>query len=73
MAEQRTTAHGDQVMTTMADERQRAAADLVADLSPAELEQFGRTLDTVTGRLRQLVEAAADTGVDPGPVAEASS
>lgn len=57
---------GDRTMAAMESERQQAAAQLVAELSARELDQFGRTLATVTDRLRDLVEAAASgTEVTP--------
>jgi DNA-binding MarR family transcriptional regulator len=57
---------GHRTVAAMESERRQAAAQLVAELSAHELDQFGRTLAAVTDRLRDLVEAAASgTEVTP--------
>ncbi|MEV6488784.1 MarR family transcriptional regulator [Actinoplanes sp. NPDC051633] len=48
---------GERTMAAMESDREQAAAALTADLSEAELDQFGRALGTVADRLRRLVDA----------------
>jgi DNA-binding MarR family transcriptional regulator len=52
---------GSRTMNVMEKDRERAAKAVVADLGRQELDQFARTLDTVTGTLRRLVDAARTT------------
>ena len=51
------TERGSQTMAGMVRDRELIAAQLVADFGEDQLMQFGRSLDTVTGRLRDLVES----------------
>ena len=48
---------GSQTMADMVRDRELIASQLVADFGEDQLMQFGRSLDTVTGRLRDLVES----------------
>jgi DNA-binding MarR family transcriptional regulator len=48
---------GSQTMADMARDRELIASQLVADFGEDQLMQFGRSLDIVTGRLRDLVES----------------
>jgi DNA-binding MarR family transcriptional regulator len=50
---------GSQTMARMAADREQAAAQLVSDLSDSQLNQLRHALDTVSGRLRRLLETAA--------------
>lgn len=49
---------GSQTMADMVRDRELIASQLVADFGEDQLTQFGRSLDTVTGRLRDLVESS---------------
>jgi DNA-binding MarR family transcriptional regulator len=49
---------GNQTMADMVRDRELIASQLVADFGEDQLMQFGRSLDTVTGRLRDLVESS---------------
>jgi DNA-binding MarR family transcriptional regulator len=49
---------GSQTMADMARDRELIASQLVADLDEDQLMQLARSLDTVTGRLRDLVESS---------------
>ena len=51
------TERGSQTMADMVRDRELIASQLVADFGEDQLMQFGRSLDTVTGRLRDLVES----------------
>jgi DNA-binding MarR family transcriptional regulator len=55
---------GSQTMADMVRDRELIASELVADFGEDQLMQFGRSLDTVTGRLRALVESSRS----PAPV-----
>ena len=57
----RLTEQGETTMAQMERDRRTLAADLVTDLDAGQVEDLAHTLDTVTQRLRGLVEAA-----DPG-------
>jgi DNA-binding MarR family transcriptional regulator len=57
---------GGRTMTDMVADRQEVAGQLVADFDEDELEQFGRCLDLVADRLKELVEAA-ERSAAPGP------
>jgi len=46
---------GSQTMADMVRDRELIASELVADFGEDQLVQFGRSLDIVTGRLRDLV------------------
>lgn len=48
---------GSQTMADMVRDRELIASQLVAGFGEDQLMQFGRSLDTVTGRLRDLVES----------------
>lgn len=48
---------GSQTMADMVRDRELIASQLVTDFGEDQLMQFGRSLDTVTGRLRDLVES----------------
>ena len=48
---------GSQTMADMVRDRELIASQLVADFGEDQLMEFGRSLDTVTGRLRDLVES----------------
>jgi DNA-binding MarR family transcriptional regulator len=52
------TDRGRKVMTEMEQQRRQIAAELVADLDPAELETFRQGLDRVAERLQALTQAA---------------
>ena len=54
------TDRGRTVMTEMEQQRSQIAAELVADLDPAELETFRQGLDKVAGRLQALTQAATE-------------
>ena len=58
---------GETTMAHMEQGRRQLAADLVSDLDAAQVEDFARTLDTVTERLRRLVAAADYSGPDRLP------
>lgn len=60
----RLTEQGGTTMAQMERDRRALAADLVTDLEAEQLEQFAHALDTVTQRLRRLVEAADGSGTD---------
>ena len=49
---------GSQTMADMVRDRELIASELVADFGEDQLIQFGRSLDIVTGRLRDLVESS---------------
>ena len=51
------TERGSQTMADMVRDRELIASQLVADFGEDQLMEFGRSLDTVTGRLRDLVES----------------
>ena len=53
-----------QALADMVRDRELIASQLVADFGEDQLMQFGRSLDTVTGRLRDLVESS----LSPTPV-----
>jgi DNA-binding MarR family transcriptional regulator len=48
---------GGKTMADMVRDRELIASQLVADFGEDQLMEFGRSLDTVTGRLRDLVES----------------
>ena len=54
------TDRGRTVMTEMEQQRSQIAAELVADLDPAELKTFRQGLDKVAGRLQALTQAATE-------------
>jgi DNA-binding MarR family transcriptional regulator len=54
------TDRGRTVMTEMEEQRSQIAAELVADLDPAELETFRQGLDRVAGRLQALIQAGTE-------------
>jgi DNA-binding MarR family transcriptional regulator len=54
------TDRGRKVMTEMEQQRSQIAAELVADLDPAELETFQQGLDRVAERLQELTQAATE-------------
>lgn len=58
---------GETTMAHMEQGRRQLATDLVSDLDAAQVEDFARTLDTVTERLRRLVAAADYSGPDRLP------
>src|ERR671912_266622 len=49
---------GSQTMADMVRDRKLIASHLVADFGEDQLMQFARSLDIVTGRLRDLVESS---------------
>jgi DNA-binding MarR family transcriptional regulator len=49
---------GGKTMADMVRDRELIASQLVADFGEDQLKEFGRSLDTVTGRLRDLVESS---------------
>jgi DNA-binding MarR family transcriptional regulator len=49
---------GGKTMADMVRDRELIASQLVADFGEDQLMEFGRSLDTVTGRLRDLVESS---------------
>jgi DNA-binding MarR family transcriptional regulator len=53
---------GTQTMIGMVEERERVAAELVADLGARRLAAFSRDLDVVTARLHMMINSAARTG-----------
>jgi DNA-binding MarR family transcriptional regulator len=55
------TDRGRRTMSEMEQQRRQIAAELVADLDPAQLQSLCRGLDSVAARLQALTQAATTT------------